>query len=107
MKFRKPSGIMKQNIDEQLIRKYLLGKLPEPEHLRVEESLFTDDQQYQQLLLAEEELIDEYVYDALPADEREGFESYFLSAPERHEDVRIATGAKKVCDDECGPRRFA
>jgi anti-sigma factor RsiW len=86
---------MKQNINEHLIRKYLLGQLPEPEHVRIEESLFSDDEYYSQLLLAEEELTDEYVYDALTAEEREGFERYFLSTPERREEVRIARALKK------------
>src|SRR5215213_10259231 len=86
---------MKQNINEQLIRKYLLGHLPEPERLRVEEILFSDDEYYQRLLMAEEELTDEYVYDALTAEEREGFERYFLSTPERREEVRIARALKK------------
>jgi hypothetical protein len=55
----------------------------------------SDDDLYQQLLVAEDELIDEYVSDELPEQERAKFSRHFLSVPELRQDVRFAAALRK------------
>jgi hypothetical protein len=81
------------NIDS--IRRYLLGDLSEQEREQVEQRLMSDDDLYQQLLVAEDELIDEYVSDELPEQERAKFSRHFLSVPELRQDVKFAASLKK------------
>lgn len=63
------------------IRRYLLGELPEAELLQVEDRLMTEDGFYDKIAIVEEELIEDYLRDALPADDRRQFETSFLSLP--------------------------
>ncbi|HKO35397.1 MAG TPA: zf-HC2 domain-containing protein [Pyrinomonadaceae bacterium] len=60
-----------------------------------EERLLTSDQVYEELVIVEDELIDEYLREELPAPERERFESHFLAAPEHQEKVRFARAFTK------------
>ena len=50
----------------------------------------TEDSFYEELLLVEEELIDDYVGGQLSLDERQRFEQHFLCIPERHSQLRFA-----------------
>lgn len=81
------------NIDS--IRRFLLGDLSEQEREQVEQRLMSDDDLYQQLLVAEDELIDEYVSDELPEQERAKFSRHFMSVPELRQDVKFAAALRK------------
>ena len=76
--------------EDTIFRKYLLAELSLEQQSEIEEQLFLDKEFFQQLQIAEEELIDDYVYGELTANERTRFESSFLSLPERRESLRIA-----------------
>jgi hypothetical protein len=76
--------------DELLIRRYLLGEVTDGEQEQVERQLMTDRQYLDYILRVEESLIGEYVRGELDLDEREPFEAYFLSAPERREKLEFA-----------------
>src|SRR2546423_943505 len=76
--------------DNQEIRGYLLGGLSQKVRQQVEERLMTEDGFFDELLLAEEELIDDYVGGQLPLNERRRFEQHFLSTPERQRQLRFA-----------------
>jgi hypothetical protein len=80
---------------EKAIRDYLLGELSEPEQQRLEERLLVDDDYFQQLQVVEEELIDDYISGELPTRERLKFDSHFLAAPERQQDLRFAQALRK------------
>lgn len=84
-----------QSGNSDSIRRYLLGDLSEQEREQVELRLMSDDDLYEQLLVAEDELIDEYVSDELPVQERTRFSSHFLSVPELRQDVRFAAILRK------------
>jgi hypothetical protein len=85
---------------QQTIRDFLLGSLLAEQQAQFEERLLTSDQVYEELVIVEDELIDEYLRDELPASERESFESHFLAAPEHQEKVRFArTFAKYVATE--------
>src|SRR2546423_7598348 len=76
--------------NNQEMREYLLGGLSHEVLRRVEERLMTEDGFFEELLLVEEELMDEYVGGQLSSDERRRFERHFLSTPERHGQLRFA-----------------
>lgn len=82
--------MMPQAKDHEQIRRYLLGNLSQEIRHRIEQRLLTEDRFLEELLLAEEELIDDYVGDALTEDARSKFDQHFLSTPERQQKLRFA-----------------
>lgn len=82
-------------ITPEIIRSYLLGSLDEPNRARLEEKLLTVRSVYDELLIAEDELTDQYLADELSDSEREGFEKHFLSAPERQVKLRFARNLRR------------
>lgn len=91
---------MQQNNDnEALIRQYLLGGLDEGKQRQLEEQLLTDGECFTDLLVAEDELIDQYVSGALSEQERENFELHFLVTPERHQKLNFARTLRKYISD--------
>jgi anti-sigma factor RsiW len=78
-----------------MIRGYLLGELSPEDGAQVEERLLLEDDVYQELLIVEDELIDEYLARNLSDSEKESFERHFLSTPERREKVRFGHHMKK------------
>src|SRR5690242_7737938 len=77
--------------DEVLIRRYLLGELAEQEQGKLEERLFSDDDLFKLLQVAEDELMEDYLEGSLSSQERKFFETHFLAAPERRQKLRFAT----------------
>lgn len=78
--------------DLKTIRQYLLGQLAEEEQQILEQRLLTEDDLFQELEIVEDELVDAFVAEELPANERTQFERYFFSNPERQQNVRFAAG---------------
>jgi len=81
----KPDRITQSNI-----RSYLLGQVDEAEHEAIETAILTDNELFEELLVVEDEVIDEYLNGKLDPEARSRFENYFLAAPERHEQLRFA-----------------
>lgn len=77
------------------IRRYLLGELPERDQEQLELRLMSDDDLYQQLLLAEDDLIDEYISGSLTGAEHARFRRHFLSVPELRQDVRFTAALRR------------
>jgi hypothetical protein len=72
------------------IRPYLLGTLEQEEQDEVEARIVTDSEYFEELMVAEDELIDDYINGALSEQERDGFEHYFLATPERQQKLSFA-----------------
>jgi hypothetical protein len=72
------------------IRKYLLGQNSREEQELIEDILMTDEAFFQEVLLLEDELVDDYVLRRLAPDERERFEKHFLCSRERHQKLKFA-----------------
>ena len=68
----------------------MLGGLSERERERLEGEYFEDDEAFEQMLIAEEELIDAYARGELSAEQRVRFEELFLSSPQTRERVQFA-----------------
>jgi hypothetical protein len=97
---------MKQPDDETELRRYLLGELTPEELAQVKERLFLDSDYFRQLQAAEDELIDDYIYEELSTAERGRFETYFLVQPGRRKDIRIAQALKRYISAEAQPLPF-
>ena len=83
---------------ERLTR-YILGGLSDRERELVEAEYFEDDDAFEQMLIAEEELTDAYVRGGLSAEDRARFEKSYLSTARGCERVQFArTLAKAVSD---------
>lgn len=80
----------KNDYNEKLIVKYLLGDLSQPEVERLDELSFTEDDFFHRLQAVENNLIDAYVRDELSLREQEQFRQHFLAIPKRRERVEFA-----------------
>jgi hypothetical protein len=81
---------MTDKATEQQIKDYLLGELAENEVERVEESIFTDDELFSEAQAIEMSLVDGYVRNELPEEEKTRFETQYLVTPERRQKVSEA-----------------
>lgn len=77
-------------IQHDLIIRYLLGVASDTECRAVEEQLFANDAGLDVLLQAEDELIDDYVRNALTSTDRVLFEGHFLSTAARRQRLKTA-----------------
>lgn len=82
---------MEHHPTDQEIVDYLLCDMAEPEQLRVEESLFTEDDFFERLSAIENRLIDLYVLGKLSESERRRFEEKYLINPRRRAAVDAST----------------
>jgi CHAT domain-containing protein/lipoprotein NlpI len=77
--------------DRATIRKYLLGEITAEEQLReIEESLFADEEYYEELLRVEAELAEQCARGRLTVAEREKVERLYMSTPERRQGINFA-----------------
>jgi anti-sigma factor RsiW len=79
-----------QDVELDLISRYLLGELPEDQLTRLEERYFTDPSFLQHVETVEDDLIDAYIRQEMSTLERQHFENYFLASPGRRERVAQA-----------------
>jgi CHAT domain-containing protein len=85
----------RQNNEQNSVKRYLLQQLSDPEQQEIELRILSDDNFSAELDAAEDELIDEYLADELPPDERERFERNFLTTPERNSKLRSGQAMKR------------
>lgn len=71
-------------------REFLLGRLSEETRSRFEESFFDQDELFEQIEIAEDELIDDYLRNELSAADRGYFERMLLRSPRIAERVKVA-----------------
>jgi CHAT domain-containing protein len=83
------------------IRKYLLGLLnPGQDLTPIEENILASEDYFQDLLIEEEELIQDYVDGYLSPTEKECFEKFFLTTDERYKKVKFAESLRKFIDQQ-------
>jgi hypothetical protein len=78
------------NIDKQEMRNYLLGNLEVDRRAALEERILCDPGVYEELLVSEEELIDQYLGNNLSPSERQQFETHFLITAERERKLQFS-----------------
>jgi hypothetical protein len=82
--------LAEQPHQEELARRYLLGGLSETEQTTLEEQILSDDEVFENLEIAEGELIDGYVRDELSAEERRRVQEMMVNSTRLAERVEIA-----------------
>lgn len=86
--------------EEVKIRRFLLDGLEEAEREQLEERFLTDSSFKEQVLMAESELIDNYLEGALDTADREKFRQVFENTPELSRKVGIAQSVKNYARSE-------
>lgn len=81
--------------EHKAIRQYLLDLTQHEEQPSVEERLLTDSAFYEELLIAEDELIDEYLAGELSPSEQRNFEGHFPVTAERQQKLRFARALQR------------
>ena len=81
-----------QAFDDELLKRYLLGALPEAETERLHELSVTDEELAGRLDAVENDLVDAYVRGELAQGDLDQFKSFYLASPRRQEKVRLAEG---------------
>jgi CHAT domain-containing protein len=74
----------------KFLRAYLLGTAPTQDQESIELRLLGEDGFAEQLMIAEEDLTDDYIGNLLNEAEREKFETYFLCTPQRQQKLIAA-----------------
>lgn len=77
-------------------RQYLLGSLSDEDKSRFEEAYFEDDELFEEIEIAEGELVDAYVRDELSAGDRNKFETSLINSPRLAQRVEFARSLKKT-----------
>ena len=86
------------------MRNYLLGTLEVDRRTEFEEKILSDPEIYEELLVNEEELIDQYVAGCLSAVEKHQFETHFLITAERQKNLRFGSLLKQILELPSGSR---
>lgn len=89
--------------EEKYLTQFLLGELSEGERERLEESHFADDDAFEQMLLAEDALIDAYARGELSVEQRRRFEERFLASSRGRERVQFAHSLAGAVSDARSP----
>ena len=72
---------MEREHNQGRLTRYLLGKLSEREQVTTETDYFADNEKFEEMWAAENDLIDDYLRGKLTRSDRELFEQRFLSSP--------------------------
>jgi anti-sigma factor RsiW len=81
--------------EQKGIRQYLLGQLSQEDSAELEQRLLGESSFYDEVLIAEDELIDQYLRDELSLPDRASFETHFLQTAERQQKARFARVLRK------------
>ena len=91
---------MSQNEDQNRIRRYLLGELSDGDRETIEQEILANEDVFDEILIAEEELADEYVAGTLSQEKRADFEEHFLATPDRQQNLRFARALNRYIATE-------
>jgi hypothetical protein len=78
------------NNQEQRLRRYLLGEMPETERTALEQEYFSDQRLFELMVQVENELVDKYARGLLRQPTRDRFEQFYLAHPKRRERAKFA-----------------
>ncbi len=81
--------------DQKAVRQYLLRQLSETEQRTIEQRLLAEDDLFEELEIAEDELMDEYLAGKLSMEELQTFERQFLASPARKQQLRFAEAFRR------------
>lgn len=82
------------------LRQYLLGTASEEQQNEIEERYFADDEYFEKMLAAEDELVEAYASGELSRRERKRFDEYLLPNPKWQQKVANIRALKHVVNEE-------
>src|ERR1044072_4951118 len=86
---------MKEEIPtDAVLREFLLGKLDEEEDARIETLFLTDSEAREKVLVVEQELIEDYLEESLPPEDRQKFLWRYGQTAEQLQQLRITKAIK-------------
>jgi hypothetical protein len=85
---------------QQDVRLWLLGLLSQEQGESLEQRLISDARAFDEIPMAEEELIDDYLSGELSEPESVAFESYFMNSSERRQQFRVAKALRSYVERE-------
>src|SRR5262249_53509783 len=97
---------MENESKEVVLKQYLLGELDEIHQQRLEQQLLTEADSFEELLIAEDELIDCYLEGTLSDDEDKRFNNHFLATAERKRALGFAKSLRNYVS-ACHPENSA
>jgi len=80
---------------QERLRQYLLGQLADDAREQIERDLLVSEELFEELLVIEDELTDEYLNRKLTNDDRNDFEKHFLVPAERQDKLRFGRALKR------------
>ena len=83
-----------------VLLQYLLGKLTVERMEEIEQQILLDDDFHREVKIAEEELLDNYIYGNLSEEDSRLVESNFLASDLRQQQLRFALALKRKVDTE-------
>jgi hypothetical protein len=84
-----------ETVTDALLREFLLGKVGDEDRERIESLFLTDSQVKERILVAEQELIDDYVDGSLTTEDSERFLSVYEQTAEQRQEIRITKSLKE------------
>src|SRR5579862_7073479 len=81
---------MLEPTDQNVLRRYLLGDLPQAEIERMDELSVTDDEFSDRLLTAEDDLVDAYIHQELDEPSLARFKAHYQNSVRRRQKVQFA-----------------
>ncbi len=87
-------------VDENLLRRYLLGNVSPNEAELCDEASIVDDNFAEKLEAIENDLLDAYVWSELKGEELAQFEAHYLASPLRRDKVYFARSFQKFAENE-------
>src|ERR1700750_343708 len=92
-----------QLVDDDLVRKFLLGQVSPQEEGEIAALMFEDPDKFSQLESVEDDLIDEFLQEELSPADKQGFERHFLAQPGRRENLKLSRALHQHFDNEDVP----
>lgn len=92
-----------QLVDDDLVRRFLLGQVSPQEEGEIAALMFEDPEKFSQLESVEDDLIDEFLQEELSPADKEGFETHFLSQPGRRHNLKLSQALHQHFDQEDVP----
>jgi hypothetical protein len=89
------------------ITRFLLGDVDDAERQRLESLFISDPESRERILVVENELIDNYLDDSLPALDRDKFVAQYGDAPQHRRKIRIAKSITDYAVAEAMPTQMA
>ncbi|HSE31101.1 MAG TPA: hypothetical protein VLA93_05960 [Pyrinomonadaceae bacterium] len=87
-----------RTIGNETIKTYLLGNLEEPSKTQLEERLLNDAELFEEVLVVEDELVDQYIAGRLSSDDKARFEAHFVVTPDRVRKIQFGRAFYKYLE---------